>query len=230
MQKAYSAILVLLLITNCLFSQTGTIKIAKPQAAKRDTVIAPKRQRSVGISISSNYTFKGINQLGYDAEVLLPLAHGTFWGIKYSHENQYYNLSPYRTETLMPDLLSGKSENKSDYIKMPIGIWYNMSAGNMRRQLASFHLIIGLEGQYLFYTKNQYDRLKYADFKKYNLAGFVGIGIPFRNRVSINIRYTKDFFDNLKDKNIYNETGAIVGKQKSKTDLLSVSLGFAISR
>lgn len=226
MQKTYSAILVLLLITNCLFSQTGTIKIAKPPAAKKDTVIPAKRYTALGINVGSNYSFKGINQLGYDAEVVLPLGHGLFWGVKYSHENEYYNLSPYNPEVVLQEQISGKSENKSDYIKVPVGVSYNMSMGRK----TSFHFMAGLEGQYLFNIKNQYDRLKYGDFKKYNLAGFVGIGIPLRERFSVNFRYTKDFFDNLKDKNIYNNTGEIVGKQKSKTNLLSLSISFTISR
>ncbi len=231
-KKAYSAILVLLLIANCLLSQTGTIKIAKQPVPKKDTIIPAKKNRTIGIYLSSNYSFKGINQLGYDVEVLIPFVHAIYWGIKYTRENEYYNLSPFGTETLMPNLLSGKSENKSDYIKMPLGLSYNMCIGNIKRTKRSrnLHFMIGLEGQYLFNTKNQYDRLTYADFKKYNLAGFVGIGIPVREGFSVNFCYTKDFFDNLKDKNIYNEQGAIVGKQKSKTDLLSLSISFAISK
>lgn len=232
-KKTYSIIFVILLIATTSSSQTGTIKIAKPKPIPTPAQAPPinnKPKRFLGVGVGSNYTFKGINRFGYDAEILIPLAHQVFLGIKYSHENQYYNLSPYNSETLTLEQSNGKSENKSDYISMPLGASCNIALGNTKRQLISCNVMIGVEGQYLFNTKNQYDRLKYADFKKYNLGGFVSIGIPVRNRFSINLRYTKDFFDNLKDKNMYNETGLIIGKQKSKTNLLSLSVSCSITR
>lgn len=229
-KKIYSILFVISLIATTSFSQTGTIKIAKPKSTPTPPPAQPKvkdpQRRALGIGIATNYTFKGINQVGYDAEVLLPFVHQVFTGIRYSHENQYYNLSPFNSETLTQEQSSGKSETKSDYINIPLGVSYRLAVGKM----LSCNVLAGIEGQYLFNTKNQYGRLMSGNFNKYNLAGFVSIGIPVRNRFSINLRYTKDFFDNLKDNKMYNETGAIVGKQKSKTNLLSLSVSCSIAR
>ncbi len=226
MKKVYSTFL-LLLITAVSYSQTGTIRVARPMTDTRDTVPKPKQKRNVGycITAGSNYTFKGIDQFGYEAAVLLPFVHRSYWGIRYSHENQYYNLSSYNSETGLTEPASKRSENKSDYIKIPLGYHYPMCVGNWR----IFILNLGVEGEYLFNVKNQYGRLHYQDFRKYNLAGFLEVGFAFK-RCSINIGYTKDLFNNLKNNSIYDETGSAVGKQKSKTDMLSLSLSSTISR
>lgn len=230
MKKTYSAFLFLLLFSFVSYSQTTeTIKIAKPQPAKEDKIIPQKRYMGIGLTAGSNYTFKGINQYGYFAEIHFPCHHLLFWGLGYAHENEYYRLSPYNTETLKPEQAYSKSENKSDYAKLDLGITYNMAIGAR----SNFYFLLCLEPQYLLQTKNQYGQLHYSDFNKFNLAGCVSIGIPLlQHRSSLHLRYSKDFIDNLKDKNIYNETGAIVGKQKSKTNLLSLSLtiGLAIPR
>lgn len=225
-KKAYSAILVLLLATNCLFSQTGTIKIAKPTVPKKDTVIPVKRYRAIITSVSSNYTFKGINQLGYEAEVLVGFLNNHYFvGLKYCNENQYYQLSPYNSETLLSETGYSKSENKSDYLKMPIGFSSFLAVGNRGR----FYFSMAIVPEYLLKTKNQYDKLSYSDFNQFNLSGYVALGIPIRKlNLSVNISYSRDFFNNLKDKNIYNEQGAIIGKQKSKTNLLALSISYRI--
>ncbi|HLC82625.1 MAG TPA: hypothetical protein VJI69_02265 [Bacteroidia bacterium] len=225
MNKAYSAIL-LLLLTNCLFSQTGTIKITKPTAIKKDTVIPQKSNRAIITSVSSNYTFKGINKLGYEAEVLVGFYNNhCFVGLKYCNENQYYQLSPYNSETLSIETGYLKSENKSDYLKMPIGFSGFMTTGNKGK----FCLSMAIVPEYLLKTKNQYDRLSYTDFNQFNLAGYVSLGIPIRKlNLSVNLSYSRDFFNNLKDKNIYNEQGAKVGTQKSKTNLVALSISYRI--
>ncbi|CAN5332706.1 hypothetical protein BH10BAC1_BH10BAC1_17930 [soil metagenome] len=223
MKKAYSTILFLLLISISQVAQTGTIKIAKPAApptAKKDTIIPKKKYIAIGFEAGSNYTFKSINQFGYYAELHLPTHHPLFFGIGYDHENEYYRLSPYSTETLKPALAYSKSENKSNYVKLQLGVSSHLSIGNS----SHCYFLLALEPQYLLQTKNQHDRLTASNFNKFNLAGLISIGIPIKNRFSLNIRYSKDFIDNLKDKSIYNETGTVVGKQKSKTNLLSISL------
>lgn len=230
-KKAYSAILVLLLFTNCLFSQTGTIKIAKPQETKKDTVIPQKSYRAIMTSLSSNYTFKGINQLGYEAEVLVGFFNNHYFvGLKYCNENQYYELSPYNSETLLSETGYSKSENKSDYLKMPIGYSAFMaSRGLYVGRRGNFCLTMAIVPEYLLNTKNQYGRLSYNNFNQFNLSGYVALGIPIRKlNLSVNISYSRDFFNNLKDKNIYNEQGAIIGKQKSKTNLLALSISYRI--
>lgn len=229
MKKAYSAFLFLLLFSFVANSQTGTIKIAKPPAAKKDTIIPPKKKYiGIGIDAGSNYTFKGIHQYGYYADIRFPTHHFLFWGLGYAHEIEYYSLSAYNKETLKPELAYTKSVNQSDYAKLDLGISYNMAVGAR----SNFYFMLCLEPQYLLQTKNQYGRLNYSDFNKFNLAGSVSIGVPIplvHRRCSVHIRYSKDFIDNLKDKNLYNETGVAIGKQKSKTNLLSLSLSMNLA-
>lgn len=231
-KNSYSAILVFLLITNCLFSQTGTIKIAKPPATKKDTIIPQKNQRAIITSVSSNYTFKGINQLGYEAEVLVGFYNNhCFVGLKYCNENQYYQLSSYNSETLLSETGYSKSENKSDYLKMPIGFSTFLTGGNINvGNRGRFCLSMAIVPEYLLKTKNQYDRLGYDNFNQYNLSGYVALGIPIKKfNLSVNVSYSRDFFNNLKDKNVYNEQGAVIGKQKSKTNLLALSISYRIT-
>ncbi|OFY84211.1 MAG: hypothetical protein A3F72_14380 [Bacteroidetes bacterium RIFCSPLOWO2_12_FULL_35_15] len=214
------------LVPYFLFSQTGTIKIVKPLPPKKDTVVTPRKKAiNFTTSISSNYTFKGNNKFGYDAEASFLFHNVLFIGLKYSNENQYYQLSPFNKETLKQEIAYSKSENKSDYLKIPIGFKYQILTGSQGRFLIS----IGLSPEYLLKTKNHYGRLNYSDFNQFNLAGTISLGIPiFRKNYSINVSYSKDFFENLKDKNMYDQNGAVLGKQKSKTNLLSLSLSYHI--
>lgn len=230
-KKAYSAILVLLLVTNCLLSQTGTIKIAKPPATKKDTVIPQIRYRAIITSVSSNYTFKGINQLGYEAEVQVGFRNNHYFiGLKYCNENQYYQLSPFNSVTHLSEIGYSKSENKSDYLKMPIGISTFMAGGGIAiNNKGNIGFSMAIVPEYLLKTKNQYNRLAYSDFNQFNLSGYISLGIPIRKlNLHVNVSYSRDFFDNLKDKNIYNEQGVIVGKQKSKTNLAALSISYRI--
>ena len=225
MKKHDSILLFLSFISNFLVSQTGTIKVAKP-APKKDSVITQKAYRRIRLEIGSNYTFKGINKLGVDAEVIFRLAHRTFIGLQYSYQNQYYSLSPFNTETLKQETISGKSENKQQYLKMPIGFSYYMNIGTQ----CTFNISPELAPEYLLSTSNQYGRLNYSKFHQYNVSGIISIGLRIRSRLSLNICYSKDFFENLKDRNMYNVTGTVVGKQKSKTNLISLSLSTYIGR
>lgn len=227
MKRLYFFILFIFISSTLLFSQTGTIKIVKPLTAKKDTVVTPRKKTiTFTTSISSNYTFKGNNKFGYDAEVSFPFHNFLFIGLKYCNENQYYQLSPFNKETSKQEIAYSKSENKSDYLKIPITIKTSMGT---KRGLSDFIFSFGLTTEYLLKTKNQYGRLNYSDFNQFNLAGTISLGFPiFRKNYSINVGYSKDFFENLKDRNIYDQNGAILGKQKSKTNLLSLSLSYYI--
>lgn len=227
MKRLYFFILFIFISSTLLFSQTGTIKIVKPVPPKKDTVIAiPKKVITITTTITGNYTFKGNNKFGYDAEVSFPFHNVLFIGLKYCNENQYYQLSPYNKETLKQEIAYPKSENKSDYLKIPITIKTYMGAN---RGLSDVLFSFGLTTEYLLKTKNQYGRLNYSDFNRFNLAGTISLGIPiFRKNYSINVGYSKDFFENLKDRTIYDQNGAVLGKQKSKTNLLSLSLSYYI--
>ena len=88
-------------------------------------------------------------------------------------------------------------------------------------------LSFGLTPEYLSKTKNQYGRLNYSDFNQFNLSGNVSLGFRIRI-IYLRFGYSKDFFENLKDVNIYNSVGEKIGKQKSKTNLLSLTLVYSI--
>lgn len=226
MKRLYFFILFIFISSTLLFSQTGTIKIVKPLTPKKDTIVTPRKKTiTFTTSISSNYTFKGNNKFGYDAEVSFPYHNVLFVGLKYCNENQYYQLSPFNKETSKQEIAYSKSENKSDYLKIPIVFKYQILTGSRGRFLIS----LGLSPEYLLKTKNQYGRLNYSDFNQFNLAGTISLGFPiFRKNYSINVGYSKDFFENLKDRNMYDQNGAVLGKQKSKTNLLSLSLSYFI--
>ncbi len=226
MKRIYISILFLSLSSILLFSQTGTIKIVKPISPKKDTVVtSPKRTIYITTSAASNYTFKGNNNMGYEAEVTIPFHNILFIGLKYSNENEYYQLSPFNKETFKQETPYQKSATKSEYLKLPIVVKEYYNIGKRGYFLFSF----GLTPEYLIKTKNQFNRLNYSDFNKFNLAGTISIGHSIlRKYCSINLCYSKDFFENLKDKKIYDPNGAIVGKQKSKTNLLSLSLSYYI--
>ena len=152
--------------------------------------------------------------------------HGVYIGINYSHEIEYYRLSAYNTETQVVQTPYNKSENSSDYIKIPFGLATHMAVGSMSR----IYACIGLAPSYLIKTKNEYGMLNDSNFNKFNLEGNVQIGFPIRKRYAINIAYTKDFFDNLKDKRLYNEMGEAIGTQKSKTNLLTLSVSYRFGK
>ncbi len=232
MQKAYSAILVLLLITNCLFSQTGTIKIAKSPAAKKDPIAAQKNTRAMLFSFSPNFTFKKNKKSGGDIEALVGFYNNhCFVGLKYCIEMEYYRLSPYNIKTLQPETAYSESQTESSYLKVPIGISTFMLEGagiKMGKEIRLAYAL-ALVPEYLLKTKNQYARLSYSDFNQFNLGGCASIGFHVKNPgLTMSVSYSRDFFENLKDRNIYNETGAVVDKQKSKTNLVAFSISYKI--
>ncbi len=237
-KKIYSIVFATLLIATTALSQTGTIKVAKPKPTpkpipQKEPVQPVQHQKAILINAAGNYALKDINKMGYEAEVLLPLWNNLFfWGIKYSHESEYYNLQPYDTETSTSAFAYSKSISESDYLKMPIGFSTFMVNHNVQisggRRTGNVCLSWGIAPEYLLKTKNQYGRLNYGDFNKFNLSGFAGIGIPIRQSFAINLNYSRDFFNNLKDNNIYNEIGTVVGKRKTKTNLVSISVSYRI--
>jgi hypothetical protein len=227
MKKHYFIILFLLFISNLLLSQTGTIKIVKP---KKDTTLVLKRSTVILVTIGSNYTFKGNNKFGFDGGITFPIISpghyfNIYSGLEYSHENQYYALSPYNKITSAQETPHSRSQNTSDRLKIPIGIMYHFVYGSAGYALLSAKVL----PEYLLKTKDQYGRLNYSDFNRFNLAAGISIGIHVLRHYAINIGYSKDLFENLKDRNIYDQYGTAQGKQKSRTNLLSLSLSYHIS-
>ncbi|HEY0029287.1 MAG TPA: hypothetical protein VGC65_00900 [Bacteroidia bacterium] len=172
MRKA-SLLLLLCFISSLLFSQTGTIKVAKP--AKKDTLVVPKKVRSIAVTAGSNYTFKEIKKLGYEVQVLTsPIDHPSYIGLKYSHEIQYYQLSPYNKESQLIETAYSRSETTADYLSTLLGSSCHFVFGAR----SNFFVSVGLTPEYLLKTKNQYSRLNYSDFNRFNLAGIIAIKIP----------------------------------------------------
>ncbi len=226
MKKVYSTILFLLVICVCSVAQTRTIKIAKPAAPPKKDTVLPKKVKPYlwDFRAGSNYTFKGIDKVGYEAQVIF--VRGAYIGINYSHEIESYRVSAYNTEAQALQTPYSNSASSSDYIKIPFGVSTHMAIGNAKLSPPVFYLTLGLAPSYLLKTKNESGLLNDSNFNKFNLEGNVQIGFPIRKHYAINIGYTKDFFDNLKDKLLYNELGEAIGKQKSKTNLLTLSVSY----
>lgn len=224
-----------LTISTKSFSQKGTIKIAKPaqEVAPAKDSVTPKKHPIIVGEEGVNYTFKGINKVGYCAGVtFIPRLRTDyrrsrlFIGIQYSAENQFYKLSAFNAHTKLPETPFDKSENKSEYLKLPIGL-----RGNFLIAAGAIPISIGLTPKYLIRNTDQNKRLGGSDFNQFNLAANISLGKTIRffgksikTSWVLNFTYSKDLFENLKDRKIYDASGAVIGSQKSKTNLLSVSI------
>jgi hypothetical protein len=220
-------ILFFLFSLSSVFSQTGTIKIAKPKPAVKDPVIKSQEIYSFKPYITSNYSFKGNDKIGYEAGIVINRSirksmTGWWIGLSYCSEKQYYHLSAYDLKEQQAAIPYGSSQNTSAYLKLPMFINENLTTGKGRRLYIAF----GITPEYLLKTKDEHQRLGYSDFRQYNLAGTISVGFYIRQRLLFETIYLKDFFENLKDRNLYDATGAAYGKQKSKTNLISFSAAY----
>jgi hypothetical protein len=221
MKRSLSILTCALIFPLLSFSQTGTIKIAKP--VKKDTVINFKRPPLFTFSAGANYTLKKNTKIGYEATVLFrPYGHAFGIGIEYCQEEQYYELSAYNKDLMLPDNSFPKSQNRSQYLKLPLEFGCTVSIGGT----GNFYYALMLKPEYLLKMKNENNRLEYTDFNQFNLAGGFTFGVRVKKHYRINLTYSKDFFENIKDRNIYNSNGGITGKQKTKTNLLSFSVSY----
>jgi hypothetical protein len=213
-----------------LLSQTGTIKIqkAKPQ---KDTIVATPKTRIVVIANAGiNYTLKKNTKIGYNFGIDLgpgnrgPYSHLYSIGFEYCVEEQNYLLSAWDKEYMAPAGFVERSGTRSHYLKVPFKIGSHM----MINRFSNLLLGLGLKPEYLLKTQNKDRRLSYSDLAQYNLSGLVSLGMYFKKVYRIEFSYSKDFFENLKDRNIYDSNGAVTGKQRSKTNLLSLTLSYGI--
>lgn len=229
MKRIYSTFLLLGLLVNLGLAQTGTITIAKPPQPKKDTIAPPAPISLRVIYLEGNYTFKGNNRPGIDAGFMLfpkRIAHNMLGvGLEWDYEQQYYLLSPFNNETMAPDIPYNHSQTKSSYLKLQGVFRYPITIN--RNGNLWFHT--GIAGKYLLKTENEHHRLNYSDFHQYNMNWFFSMDVLFgKGHYAFGVKYSKDFFQNLKDRNIYNELGNAVGKINSKNQLLSVSLKYVI--
>jgi hypothetical protein len=231
--KRFLNTLIFLFFLSDLFSQSGTIRIAKP---KKDTVIPapqPKTQIIIFGHAGSNYTFKNSRKAGYRAGISLgpgyrinPFSHIYSIGLEYCREEENHIASAWNSEQQTSASFIGSSGTSSDYLKMPfaIGACGQVSTGSGRG--GNFCLIATISPEYLLKTANADKRLGYSDLRQLNLSGSFTLGIILRSHYRIDVSYSKDFFDNLKDKNIYDASGNVMGKQRSKTNLLSLNITY----
>jgi hypothetical protein len=229
----YKLLFFLFLFVSISFAQTGTIKIAKPAPVKKDTIVKTRPSLTFVLSAGGNYTFKKNSKIGFDAGITYvprspSFKHGVSIGLQYSLENIYFILSPYNKMQQQADTGYAKSQNKMEFIKLPVHINYAMMMGNNTRVDFSF----GVMPEYLINTKNEYGRLMNRDFNQFNVAGLVGIRFQLYRNFELSVRYSKELFQRLKDRNVYDSNGKIIGKQDETASLLSVSLvyGFSIKR
>lgn len=225
MKRFYSILVFVLILPAGLFSQTGTIRIAKPKPVAKDTVITRKVPLGISVHVSSNYTFKNNKKIGYEGGIAFvngyPGPHAYSIGLSYCVEEQYYQLSSYNRDLLQANIPFSKSQNHSEYLKLNLKMGTALSFMASRAG-GSAYFDLGLSPEYLLKTRDEHQRLNYADFRQYNLAGSITLGIPFK-KSNFTVTYSKDFFENLKDQKLYDSYGAVSGKQKSKTRLLSFS-------
>ncbi|MDF2438579.1 MAG: hypothetical protein K0Q95_2955 [Bacteroidota bacterium] len=216
-----------------VFSQSGTIKVAKPKPVpKKDTaaIVNVIQVWSYKPFIASNYSFKDNNKLGYEAGISFNRSvnkslAGAWFGLSYCAEQQFFELSSYDKQKQEKAAPFSQSQNKSEYLKLSMGVgeMLNLLGGRRRGDL---YIELGIVPKYLLKTSNEYNRLFYSDFRKYNIAGKVNFGFFIKRRLLFEMIYSHDFLENLKDRNIYDQTGAYIGKQHSKTKLLSFSASY----
>ena len=170
--------------------------------------------------MGGNHTFKSFRP-GYEAGVtFFQRSHLVYYGLKYSSETKFYTTSP--------DIDNSLCLNRSEYLKMPLGMMVTcpliFTSGKV------LYLSVGAEPKYLLkQTSKMGRRMHYTDFNPYNLALNAAVAIPFLQcRYSVTISYSRDLFNNLKDSNIYSGLDEVVAKQKSKTNLLSLTLSYRI--
>lgn len=229
--KQYSFISILLFIFPVLlFGQSGTIKIAKPKAEKEAIPPPPKRGTVIRLEAGTNYAFKKNDKVGYGASVLVLPRIDRFYvpefGIAYSHEKQYFSLSGYDLETNTAQKAIARSQTTLDYIKLPIFLTYGHFATGSR---VSGHVAVGVIPKYLLKATNEHGRILKKDLNEFNLAWCFKTIFPLGKQIGLQIRYSKDLFENIKNRDIYTDTGVWINKQRSKTGLIEVSLTCSLS-
>lgn len=229
--KQYSFIFIpLFIFPTLLCGQSGTIKIAKPKQEKEVIPPPSKNRIGIGFEAGTNYTFKKNDKVGYGAGILISPRTDRFYvpelGLAYSHEKQYFSLSGYNVETNTPQRAIARSQTTLDYLKLPIFLTYGHFVTG---RSAGGHVAMGVIPKYLLKAANEDGRIRKEDLNEFNLAWCFKVRFPLGNRASLQIRYSKDLFENIKDRDIYTDTGAWINKQRSKTGLIEVSLASSLS-
>ncbi len=90
----------------------------------------------------------------------------------------------------------------------------------------SYWLNLGLTPSYMIKNKNEHGRLDENDFNRINLAGTVEVGIKIFRHFGLGVSYSKCFFNELKDNNMYDASGIKTGNQRSRTNLLTIKVKY----
>lgn len=116
-----------------------------------------------------------------------------------------------------------RSETTLIYYKLSVMLVNNLKIGK-----AIYPFDFGLVAAVPHSVKNEHDRLRKADLRSFNIAARVSLGrIIYNGAIAIQLTYSGDLLNNLEDSNIYNTSGDVIGKQKSKVHLLSLQLTFS---
>jgi hypothetical protein len=240
MKKLISYILVMVHIT--LLSQTGTIKIqkAKPQTKEPPVIVQPKRSNTAHCAsyFGMNYTLKNNSKIGYEGGIVMrinrkDLQWGTMrktgslkrifkLGLEYSVEHQNHFLK--RSGENSEGFISQKANVHSQYLKIPMELGYYNSGVKTR----CLYFGMGIKTEYLLKARTENEKLNNSGFNRLNLASTITAGYTLNSYLRLCLTYSKDFFENLKDRNIYDSNGAVTGKQRSKTNLLNLTLSYGI--
>jgi hypothetical protein len=210
---------------------TGTIKIAKPKA---DPTVSPKptpKILTIVPFVGANYALKQNKKFGWDGGLIFFPSFNKLQtnsefgiGIEYSLQYQYYQLSSFNTKTSLAEIPFSKSENRQEYIKIPIQAMSPIHMGSHSIVL----FVLEATPTYLLKNKNEFNRLTISDFNQFNIAATFGLGFSSIAHTKLYFSYSKIILNELKDKNLYDNSGLITGSQKSKTSLVSLSILYSV--
>lgn len=208
----------------CVLAQnTGTIKIVKP--VKKDTIASVKSYRLFVLG-GINYTYLKNTKSGYCFRVgyfyNYKSPHPPLISLQYSNEYRYFN----RFNFNYGQSFISKSQTSLEYIKLSLHYFGIITIGSR----SSLNLGFGLGCKYLINSKNEDGYFFPQNFQKYNGFFSFEMNIPIvKRRLFLNFSYNRDVFENLKDNKLYDINNNVIGKQKSKITVTSISLAFNFS-
>jgi hypothetical protein len=231
--KRHYSLLFLLFLCMIATAQKGTIKIKKPAEPEKELpqleTPAPPRMQYCFIDAGANYTFKQNNKIGSYASLSYGgggrSCCGFSIGLGYSQENVLYGLSGYNSGTHVAEEAIARSHTESVFATLPIGVHGAFLNG---RTVTGF--VLGIEPKYLLSVKNEHDRLGVSDMNRLNMAWKAKLIIPLGKRFDLGLAYSRDFFQNLKNRRIDSSLGTFMGFQRSKTGMVSISLSARFRR
>jgi len=223
MKKAFIFLIFSFLVVGVFAQNKGTIKVAKPVV--KDSVVKYKVY-SYFFSGGINYTYLKNNSVGYNCQIGYFLSPNYFHRLSisviYSKEYRYFNYFNFNNGKPFIE----KSQTALEYLKLPLHYSNSIVLGNR----SGFLLNIGMGCKYLLAAKNP-AIYSYRNFNQFN--GYYSLEMAFRlfhrKNLLLNFSYNRDIFENLKDSKLYDENHNVIGKQKSRTTLTSISFVYIVN-